>query len=133
MASLSAMARWKSPRLAGLARWRVTHMAPADCPKSVTESGLPPKCAKPSPLVDEYGDPMCPIELVHGYITRDGERYGLVHSMLGLQDEINHRRSKALHMLSTRQLWYEQGAVPNARKVAEQIKLHLHTRGFYQL
>jgi len=79
--------------------------------------------AKPSPLVDEYGDPMCPIELVHGYITRDGERYGLVHSMLGLQDEINHRRSKALHMLSTRQLWYEQGAVPNARKVAEQLKL----------
>lgn len=78
--------------------------------------------AKPSPLLDEHGEPECPIELVHGYITRENERYGLVQSMIGLQDEINHRRSKALHMLSTRQLWYEQGAVPNARQVVNELK-----------
>ena len=78
--------------------------------------------AKPSPLLDEAGEPECPIELVHGYITRDGERYGLVNSLLGLQDEINHRRSKALHMLSTRQLHYEQGALTDPRKTADQLK-----------
>lgn len=77
---------------------------------------------QPSPLVDEYGDPECPIELVHGYITRDNERYGLVLSMLGLQDEINHRRSKALHMLSTKQVHYEQGALSDPRKTANELK-----------
>ena len=78
--------------------------------------------AKPSPLLDEAGVPECPIELVHGYITRDNERYGLVNSLLGLQDEINHRRSKALHMLSTKQVHYEQGALTNPRKTADQLK-----------
>lgn len=78
--------------------------------------------AKPSPLLDEAGEPECPIELVHGYITRDNERYGLVYSLLGLQDEINHRRSKALHMLSTKQLHYEQGALTNPRKTADELK-----------
>lgn len=78
--------------------------------------------AKPSPLLDEAGQPECPIELVHGYITRENERYGLVNSLLGLQDEINHRRSKALHMLSTQQLHYEQGALTDARKTADALK-----------
>lgn len=78
--------------------------------------------AKPSPLLDEAGVPECPIELVHGYITRENERYGLVNSLLGLQDEINHRRSKALHMLSTKQVHYEQGALTNPRKTADQLK-----------
>lgn len=78
--------------------------------------------AKPSPLLDEAGEPECPIELVHGYITRENERYGLVNSLLGLQDEINHRRSKALHMLSTRQLHYEQGALTSPRKTADELK-----------
>ncbi|WP_417216584.1 hypothetical protein [Alcanivorax sp.] len=78
--------------------------------------------AKPSPLEDEAGQPECPIELVHGYITRDNERYGLVNSLLGLQDEINHRRSKSLHMLSTKQLHFEQGALSNPRKTADELK-----------
>ncbi|MDP5211216.1 hypothetical protein [Microbulbifer sp. 2205BS26-8] len=77
---------------------------------------------QPSPLLDEHGAPDCPIELVHGYITRDNERYGLVLSMLGLQDEINHRRSKALHSLSSKQVLYEQGVLPNPRKTVNELK-----------
>lgn len=77
---------------------------------------------QPCPLVDEYGDPECPIELVHGYITRDNERYGLVLSMLGLQDEINHRRSKALHSFSSKQILYETGALTDPRKTANELK-----------
>lgn len=76
----------------------------------------------PSPLLDEYGEPECPMELVYGYMDREGGRYSLVASMLGLQDEINHRRSKALHQLSTRQVFYEQGTLPNPRKTANDLK-----------
>lgn len=76
----------------------------------------------PSPLLDEFGEPECPMELLYGYKDREGGRYGLVASMLGLQDEVNHRRSKALHQLSTRQVFYEQGSLPNPRKTADQLK-----------
>lgn len=72
--------------------------------------------AKPCTLLNEFGEPDCPIEALSGYVDRNNNRYGLVHSLIGLQDEINHRRSKALHMLSMRQLWFEEGTVkdPNA-------------------
>ena len=44
-AELSAMARWKSPRAAGIVISVVTEMAPADSPKIVTLSGSPPNAA----------------------------------------------------------------------------------------
>ncbi|WP_299942129.1 hypothetical protein [uncultured Microbulbifer sp.] len=77
---------------------------------------------RPCPLLDEHGEPECPMELVHAYITRDNERYGLVSSLLGLQDEINHRRSKALHSLSVKQVLYEQGSLTNPRNTVDQLK-----------
>src|SRR6185295_9903298 len=56
-----------------------------------------------SPYNDEYGKPYCPIEMSSLYVDRDNNRYGLVRGMLGPQDEINYRRSKLLHLTSTRQ------------------------------
>ncbi|MEO8926214.1 MAG: hypothetical protein ABI306_03540, partial [Caulobacteraceae bacterium] len=54
----------------------------------------------PSPYNDHKGRPDCPIEAMSAYVKRDNARYGAVWDMIGLQDEINRRRSKALHLLS---------------------------------
>jgi hypothetical protein len=56
-----------------------------------------------SPFLDEYGDPTCPIELIASYVDRENDRYSEVKDFLDLQDEINHRRSKSLHNLNSRQ------------------------------
>lgn len=70
----------------------------------------------PSPYVDEQGVPKCPIILASAYVDRKNARYGVVREMIGPQDEINKRRSKALHLLTLRQVVAEKGAVDDARK-----------------
>lgn len=59
---------------------------------------------QPSPYLDSDGEPECPIKAVSLYVDRDGNRYGEVRTMIGPQDEINKRRSKALHLISQRQV-----------------------------
>lgn len=63
-----------------------------------------------SPYVDEDGVPSCPIEICSLYVDRENYRYGLVRGMLGPQDEINYRRSKLLHLTSTRQTFANKTA-----------------------
>jgi hypothetical protein len=75
---------------------------------------------QPSPYLDEYGKPTCPIMLMTAYVDRDNRRYGLVKSMRSAQDEINKRRSKLLHMLNTRQTMGVKGAV-SARYVKDEL------------
>lgn len=65
----------------------------------------------PSPYVDEHGEPVCPIVGMSAFCDRELNRYGPVHIWLDLQDEINHRRSKALHLLSQRQTASRRGAI----------------------
>ena len=55
----------------------------------------------PSPYLDHKGRPDCPIEAMSAYVRRDNGRYGAVWDMIGPQDEINKRRSKSVHLLST--------------------------------
>lgn len=57
-----------------------------------------------SPYLDEDGKPECPIHAISLYVDRDNNRYGEVQSMLSPQDEINKRRSKALHLTNSRQI-----------------------------
>jgi hypothetical protein len=64
-----------------------------------------------SPYLDENGEPECPIEAISAYIDRENQRFGEVRYMIDLQDEINHRRSKALHLLSSRQTAGRRGAI----------------------
>lgn len=66
---------------------------------------------QPAPYVDEDGKPTCPLILGSAYVDRDNARYGVVRDMIDPQSEINKRRSKALHLLSVRQVIAEQGAV----------------------
>ena len=64
----------------------------------------------PSPYLDEEGRPENPIKAVSLYIDRDNNRYGDVRALIGPQDEINKRRSKALHLISMRQIRVSQAA-----------------------
>jgi len=64
-----------------------------------------------SPYLDEFNQPMCPIEADSAYIDKYNQRYGEVRDFIDPQDEINHRRSKALHLLSARQIVAKRGSV----------------------
>ena len=55
----------------------------------------------PSPYLNNRNRPSCPIEAMSAYVKRDNARYGSVWDMIGPQDEINKRRSKSVHLLST--------------------------------
>jgi hypothetical protein len=65
------------------------------------------------PYKDEDGKPECDLVAVSCYIDRENRRYGHVRNMISAQDEINKRRSKALHRLSVQQVVAEAGAVEN--------------------
>jgi hypothetical protein len=58
----------------------------------------------PSPYVDDKGQTICPIEAQSCYIDRDYQRYGRVRDMRPIQDEINARRSRLLHLANSRQI-----------------------------
>lgn len=62
-----------------------------------------------STYVDSKGKSVCPLLLQAMYVNRENERYGIVRDMIHPQDEINKRRSKALHMLTMRQVIMEKG------------------------
>jgi len=66
-----------------------------------------------SPYVDEYGEPVNPIEAISANIDRDNNRFGEVRYWIDLQDEINHRRSKYLYLLSSRQTSGRKGSIPD--------------------
>ena len=55
------------------------------------------------------------------YVAQDGGRYGVVRRYKTLQDEINHRRSKALHLLNSRQVVAEKGAVDDPQKARKEV------------
>lgn len=55
---------------------------------------------KPVEFTDEDGKPECPLILQSAYVDRENDRYGIVRDMIPLQDEVNKRRSKFLHMVN---------------------------------
>lgn len=67
--------------------------------------------AGPSVYLDDKQRPRNPIEGQSIYIDRKLVRYGLVKDMIDIQDEINSRRSKAIHEISLRQIQQDD---PNA-------------------
>lgn len=75
------------------------------CAAGVLEEG-------PSPYLDDQGQPMNPIEGSSCYIDRDLARYGLVRRMVSLQDELNARASRSLHLINSRQLQVADPAFP---------------------
>lgn len=73
------------------------------------------------PFIDQNKQSFCPLFLQSGYVNRENERYGLVRIMIGPQDEINKRRSKALHMLTVKQVIMEAGAVDDVDLLRQQL------------
>lgn len=67
-----------------------------------------------SPYKYDNGKSMCPLQLASVYVDRDNNRYGIVRGLRSLQDEINKRRSKLLHMLSVRQVKYVPGSLDDS-------------------
>lgn len=55
------------------------------------------------------------------FVDRDGNRYGIVRGWISIQDEINKRRSKALHILSVNQTIGEKGAVEDVNEAKRQL------------
>jgi hypothetical protein len=74
-----------------------------------------------SPYVDEDGESFCPLILESCYVDRDNNRYGIVRDLIDPQDEINKRRSKSLHLLSTQSVVAEEGAVANVAEAKREI------------
>jgi hypothetical protein len=64
-----------------------------------------------SPFKDRKGRSACPLLLQSAYVDRDNRRFGMVRDLISLQDELNKRRSKALHLLSVNRTIAEAGAV----------------------
>ena len=74
-----------------------------------------------SSYLDDEGNPTNPIEAVSAYVDRDNLRFGEVAYYLDLQDEINHRRSKFLAMLSHRQTTSRKGAIEDIAKMKREL------------
>lgn len=70
-----------------------------------------------SPYLDCEDETDCPYEPWTPYIDETGIRYGLVRDLKSIQDEINHRRSKALHEANSRQMYISEGVVEDIDQV----------------
>jgi hypothetical protein len=64
-----------------------------------------------SPFVDERGRSVCKYVMFSANVDHAGDRYGFIRNMKSSQDKINTRDSKALHILNTRRIIMEKGAV----------------------
>jgi hypothetical protein len=69
----------------------------------------------------ETGKKECPLILQSMYVDRNGNRYGIVKRYKDLQDEINKRRSKSLHLLSVNQATAEKGAVDDVESARKEL------------
>jgi hypothetical protein len=65
----------------------------------------------PSPFTDQYGGQVCKYVMFSAAIDHDGDRYGFPRNLMSAQDEINQRRSKALHELNNRRIRATKAAV----------------------
>lgn len=66
-----------------------------------------------SPYIDpRTGETRCPIEAQSFKIDRENNRYGPIRNMRPMQDEVNARRSRGLHLLNSRQVQQTDANAP---------------------
>ena len=75
-----------------------------------------------SPFVDVEGRTISKFLAFSANVDPDGDRYGFVRDMKDIQDEINHRYSKALHLLNTRRTLIRRGSIDVNKMRAELLK-----------
>lgn len=69
-----------------------------------------------SPYFDEKGRTFCRFIMFSANVDHDGDRYGFVRNFKTLQDEVNARRSKGLHLLNTRRIVATRGMVDDVER-----------------
>ena len=74
-----------------------------------------------SPYKNEEGETEWPYEFASAFVNRDGGRYGAAMQFLDIQDEINKRKSKALHLMSVRQTFGTEGAVEDVNVARSEL------------
>lgn len=74
-----------------------------------------------SPYMDREDKPACSLKLRSAYVDRENNRYGHVDDMISLQDEVNKRRSKALHLMSVRQTFGNRQAIADVDKAKREM------------
>lgn len=67
----------------------------------------------PSPFHNDEDESVPGILAESCYMDREGNRYGAVRDLIDPQDEVNKRRSKALHLLNVNSVIADKGAVDN--------------------
>jgi hypothetical protein len=76
----------------------------------------------PTGYLDERGQyNVCPLVMASCYVDQDGMRYGVVRQLISPQDEVNKRASKALHLLSVRQVIAEKDSIPDPEKFQAEL------------
>jgi hypothetical protein len=87
-----------------------------------------------SPFTDQKGKTFCKFVMFSANVDQDGDRYGFVRQFKSVQDEINQRRSKSLHILNSRRILAEDGAFDDIEKTRlEAIRpdgVVIHNKGF---
>lgn len=84
-----------------------------------TLAGELEECA-PSPWLDEDGKGECGLLMQSAYVDRENNRYGIIRSMFSLQDEVNKRRSKYLHLINTRQMRFSRAFEGNKAELRKE-------------
>lgn len=74
-----------------------------------------------SPFVDEKNKTFPRFIVWSANVDHDGDRYGFHRNLKGPQDEINHRRSKGMHLLNTRQVKMTEGTVDEPEKLRDEL------------
>ena len=74
-----------------------------------------------SPFLDSKGTSTSGLIMASAHVDRENNRYGMVRDLISEQDEINKRRSKALHLLSVKQVIMEDGAVADIDKARREV------------
>src|SRR4029077_12314555 len=62
-------------------------------------------------LKDEKKRDVHKFEMLSFEVDQDGDRYGAFRDLKSPQDEVNHRRSRALHQMNSRRIIADEGAV----------------------
>jgi hypothetical protein len=87
-----------------------------------------------SHFTDQKGKSFCKFVMFSANVDQDGDRYGFVRQFKSVQDEINQRRSKSLHILNSRRILAEDGAFDDIEKTRlEAIRpdgVVIHNKGF---
>ena len=74
-----------------------------------------------SPYLDNEGEPRCNLIMQSCYVDDENQRYGIVHDMISLQDELNSSRSIAQYRMTQRQTYGKKGAVASVNGMKMQL------------